>query len=127
MAFVYDLAAATKTIYFNGFVDAYVPLSAPVQSYVVNMTFGCFSVAGDAPTEFFIGYMDQMLYNSRVKNASEILNDATLVFHYPFLATAPLIDSGPNHINGTLEGGAVSIASGIVNQAMNFPTSGSYF
>ena len=68
-----------------------------------------------------------MLYSSRVKNASEILDDATLVAYYGFLSSAPLIDSGPNYINGSWGGGAISITSGIVNQAINFPVNGSYF
>jgi hypothetical protein len=128
MAFVYDVTANKKFIYLNGILEATQNSTGPLQVGSTKMTFGCRTTDGGSSYDsFFTGYMDQMLYNSRIKNASEILDDATLVACFSFLSTAPLIDSGPNYINGSWGGGAVSIASGIINQAIDFPVNGSYF
>lgn len=128
MAFVYDNTANKKFIYLNGVLEASQNGSGPLRVGSTMMTFGCFtSNGGSSYVNYFTGYMDQMLYNSRVKNASEILDDATLVAYYRFLSSAPLIDSSINYINGSWGGGAISTASGITNQAMYFPVNGSYF
>ena len=127
MAFVYDLDAATKTIYLNGVFERVQPNSGLLRVTNVNLTFGCLSVAGGAPVDVFTGLIDQVRYTSRVKNASEILDDATSVISFPFDTATPLIDAGPNYINGTLAGGARSIAGGITGSAIEFPVSGSYF
>ena len=128
MAYVYDATANQKTIYLNGVFEASQNSGGPLRVGSTILNFGCLSSNGALPYgNYYTGYIDQMLYNSRVKNASEILDDATLVAYFRFLSSAPLLDSGPNYINGTMGGGAVSIASGIVNQGINFPSSGSYF
>ena len=128
MAFVYDLSLNKKYLYLNGVFEASQNSIGPLQTSSTIMTFGCLTISGGSPYGgFFTGYIDQMLYNSRIKNASEILDDATLVVYFRFLSTSPLIDSGPNYINGASGGGALSITSGIVNQAINFPVNGSYF
>jgi hypothetical protein len=128
MAFVYDIAANKKSIYLNGVLEATKTSIGPLKGNSTIMTFGCRSNdSGNTYISFFTGFIDQLLYNSRIKNASEILDDATLVAYYRFLSTAPLIDSGPNYINGSWSGGAVSTASGIVDQAIHFPDNESYF
>jgi hypothetical protein len=128
MAFVYDSAANKKYIYLNGIFEATQNSVGPLQVGSIFMTFGCRTITGGAPySNYFTGYIDQILYNSRIKNASEILDDATLVVYYRFLSTAPLIDSGPNYINGSWGGGALSINPGIVDQAIEFRINGSYF
>ena len=128
MAFVYDITASIKYIYLNGVLEATQNSVGPLRVGSTMLTFGCLTGNGGASYgNFYTGYIDQMLYNSRVKNASEILDDASLVVYFRFLSSTPTLDSGPNYINGTLSGGAVSTASGIVNQAINFPTAGSYF
>ncbi len=128
IAFVYDSEANQKYIYINGILEATHNSTGPLQVSSTSLTFGCGMLNGSSPyRNFFTGYIDQVLYNSRVKNASEILDDATLVAYYSFVSTIPLIDSGPNYINGSWGGGSVSTASGVINQAINFPTNGSYF
>jgi hypothetical protein len=53
------------------------------------LTFGCLTTDGGSfYTNYVTGYIDQMLYNSRVKTVSEILDDATLVAYYRFVSTA---------------------------------------
>ena len=127
MAFVHDHDAATKTIYLNGVLEGYQPLSGSLQTTNVNLTIGCESIAGGGPSSFYTGSIDQLRYTSRVKNASEILDDATLVVSFPFDGATPLVDAGPNYINGTLAGGARSITGGIAGSAIEFPVNGSFF
>ncbi|CAF0907873.1 unnamed protein product [Adineta steineri] len=128
MTLIYDLITNKKFIYLNGILEHAQHSNGSLSADFVNLTIGCRKMGkGATYDKFFTGYIDQMLYNSRVKNASEILNDATLVTYHRFLSNASLMDSGPNYINGSWGGGAVSIPSGIVNQAIDFPTNGSYF
>ncbi|CAF1040312.1 unnamed protein product [Adineta ricciae] len=128
LAFVYDDTSKKRFMYRNGILEATQVVMAPLQTASTNVVFGCrTTIDGNSYKYPFVGYMDQVLYNSRMKNASEILNDATLVFYFPFRSSTPLIDSGPNLINGSWGNGAASIASGVVDQAVNFSVSGSYF
>ncbi|CAF1199310.1 unnamed protein product [Adineta ricciae] len=128
MTFIYDYAANQKLIYLDGVFEDFQTSKGALEANSTFMTFGCRTTnGGSAYTNFFIGYIDQVLYNSRVKNASEVLDDTTLVIHFRFLSTAPLTDSGPNHINGSWDGGAVSTPSRIVDQAIDLTLNGSYF
>ncbi|CAF1199225.1 unnamed protein product [Adineta ricciae] len=128
MTFIYDYAANQKLIYLDGVFEGFQTSKGALEANSTFMTFGCRTTnGGTAYTNFFTGYIDQVLYNSRVKNASEVLDDATLVIHFWFLSTAPLTDSGPNHINGNWGGGAVSTPSGIVDQGIDLTVNGSYF
>ena len=128
MAFVYDLASNRKFIYLDGVLEIAQNSIGPLRVGSTILTFGCLTTNNGASYNgYFTGYLDQMLYNSRFTNASEILDDATLVAYYRFLSSAPLVDSGPNSITCSSGGGAVSTSSGIVNQGMNFPVNGAYF
>ncbi|UJR11146.1 hypothetical protein I4U23_015327 [Adineta vaga] len=128
IALVYDMVMNRKVIYLNGILEHAQYSYGSLQTALVNLTFGCRTMnKGISYDKFFTGYIDQIIYNSRIKNASEILNDATLVVHHRFLSIAPLIDSSSNYINGSWGGSTISISSGIVNQAIDFPTNGSYF
>ena len=128
MAFVYDSTGNKKFIYLNGILEGTQNSSGSLQVTSTMLTFGCQTINnGSSYRNHFSGYIDQMLYTSRIKSVNEILDDASLVFYYRFLSSDLLIDSGPNNINGTLGGGAVSISSGVVNQAINLPTNESYF
>lgn len=69
-----------------------------------------------APNSFFDGCLDSIEYLARGKNASEILDDATLVVNLPF-DNSNLLDKGPLSINGT--GANFSYSSlGRVNMAL---------
>jgi hypothetical protein len=128
MAFVYDSDTNNKYIYLNGVLEVTQNSSGSLQVNPTILTFGCVTLNGSTSYQnFFTGYIDQIFYTSRSKNATEILDDATLVAQYSFLSIAPLIDSGPNYINGSWGGGAVSTNLGIVNQAINFTVNGAYF
>jgi len=68
------------------------------------------------PNNFFDGYLDSIAYFGHAKNATEILNDATLVAFLPF-DTNSLLDSGPLKINGTGTN-YLFTSSGRVNNAL---------
>ncbi|CAF1326008.1 unnamed protein product [Rotaria sordida] len=72
----------------------------------------------------FNGYIDNVRYESRAKNSTEIQNDATLQVYYSFDSSS-LTDGGPNGINGTAYSGSLSTTTGRVNQAIQF-NSGPY-
>lgn len=127
MAFVYDQDAATKTIYLNEVLEGYQSYSNSLQTTNINLTSGCESIAGGAPASFNTGSIDQVRCTTRVKNASEILDDAALVVSFPFDVATPLADVGPNYISGTLPGGAIQITGGIAGSTIVFPVSGSFF
>ena len=77
-----------------------------------------------APNSFFDGCLDSLEYLTRVKNASEILNDATLVAYLSFDGNS-LLDRGPLGINGTGSNYAY-MTSGRVNNALNLPNTSSF-
>lgn len=77
---------------------------------------------------FFNGYIDQLQISFNVaKTAAQILDDATLVAHYPMdCATFPAWDAGPNQMPAT----AVALISGDggrVRQSYLFSSNSSYF
>lgn len=69
-------------------------------------------------------YIDEVLLTMRAKNASEILDDATLVCWYSF-DNDLYFDSGPLHLKGTAVN--VTLVAGKVNQAISFFSDSSYY
>ena len=101
-AFVYDYSSTTEYLYLDGILDCYKTPAVPFLATEGNITIGAipYRVSGH-----WKGYMDQVSYTPRAKNASEISWDATLVAYYSFDDTTRLdLDSGPNGINGVSEG-----------------------
>lgn len=76
------------------------------------------------PNSFFDGCLDSLSYISKAKNATEILDDATLVANLQFDGYL-LLDSGPLGINGTGSSFAY-ISSGRLNQALSLTGTSSY-
>jgi hypothetical protein len=75
---------------------------------------------------FFCRRIDQFTISAGVaRNACQILNDATLVVHYPFDTTGTFNDYGVNLCNG-VSSGITTISAGRVNQAISFPLTTSY-
>ncbi|CAF0812951.1 unnamed protein product [Rotaria sordida] len=66
----------------------------------------------------FNGYIDNVRFEARTKNSTEILDDATLHVYYSF-DDGSLTDNGPNGINGTASG-RLSSTTGRVNQGLQF-------
>lgn len=100
-AFVYNYGTKTQSIYLNGNLDCFKNESGPFQGNSSMTTIGAIDRTNDAihPSKYWSGYIDQVLYVSRIKSAAEILSDATLVAYHSF-DNVFLFDSGPNKING---------------------------
>lgn len=99
LTFIYDNSTGTQKIYIDGNSECNNTPSAPLQ--VTNLTFVPITLgfAPLAPPYYFDGLIDQLTLVKFVKNASEILNDATLMAWYRFDQYL-FIDSGPNEIHG---------------------------
>ncbi|CAF1572593.1 unnamed protein product, partial [Didymodactylos carnosus] len=124
IACVYDYNLTAQIVYVNGILDGFASPSGPYQGTSGLFEIGIATVNYNVANNPFNGYMDQVLFTPRAKNATEILNDATLSAYYSFDGSLYL-DSGPLWINGT--GVSVTSTTGRVNQALSFATSNSYF
>ncbi len=131
-AFVYDYSLNVKSIYLNGILDAISTASGVTPSISAylgtsgNVTIGAVSIFSTA--NYWNGLLDQMTITNRVKTSCELLNDASLVAHFPF--DNNYNDIGPNSMTGTITlqaNSGVSWVSGQVNQALNINSSHSYF
>ncbi|CAF2032218.1 unnamed protein product [Rotaria magnacalcarata] len=93
-----------------------------VSEWLNALTIGTTSI--QVPNNFFDGCLDSIAYVSRAKNASEVLNDATLVAYLSF-DSSTLLDSGPLLINGTGTNYSYT-SSGRVNAGVKLSGNSSY-
>jgi hypothetical protein len=120
LAYIYNYASNTMSLYVNGYLDTNCTAVSPFQGTPnASLYIGGIS----SLTMYYLGLIDQLSLVTRVKNASEILETATLVIYYSF-DNQSLLDSGPNLINGT--GINTDFAIGHVNKAIAFNTTPSY-
>ncbi|CAF1208575.1 unnamed protein product [Didymodactylos carnosus] len=124
IACIYDYNLTNQIVYVNGLLDGSYAPSGPYQGTSGIFEIGTATVSYGVAANPFNGYMDQVLFTPRAKNATEILNDATLTAYYSF-DSGSYLDSGSLWINGT--GTSVTSTTGRVNQALSFATSLSYF
>ncbi|CAF1612999.1 unnamed protein product [Rotaria magnacalcarata] len=120
VACVYDFATQAQQVWLNGYVDG-SHICSPYNGSQGQTTIG--ASFHSSTHAIFNGYIDNVRYEARAKNSTEILNDASLSVYHSFDGGS-LNDSGPNDINGTVSG-SLPITSGRVNQALQF-ASGSY-
>ncbi|CAF4923209.1 unnamed protein product, partial [Rotaria sp. Silwood1] len=120
VACVYDSTAMTKQVWLDGNLDGTHSASA-YNGLWGNTTIGATFQLGSVSA--FNGYIDNVRFEARTKNSTEILNDATLHVYYSF-DSGSLTDNGPNGINATAYG-TLSTITGRVNQALQF-NSGPY-
>jgi hypothetical protein len=130
VAYVYDLTALTQSIYLNGQLDGILSSSDIFQSNASQMWIGASPYMNSYPNPS--GYIDQMIIVPRVKDANELLDEATLVVYYKF--DNSFVDSGPNQIQNGSGTNVIFDPNGRVNQALLidshysfFQTSGFYF
>jgi hypothetical protein len=131
VAYVYDRSAPKQLVYLNGILDG---SRVPSGSYTGNASQ---IVLGAVPSITFVtvhsGVMENLIFVSYVKNASEILDEATLVAYYSF--DGSYIDSGPNNINNSMSVSTTFDLNGRFNQALlinsqnlsYFQTTGFYY
>ena len=113
LTFVYDVSLLTQFTYIDGVPDCNHTSSLPLaisSPTPIPLTIG---VTYPLAPFFFDGLIDQVALFGHAKNATEILDDATLVLHYSF-DTNSLEDLGPNKMiatmrNGTFSNGSLSL------------------
>ncbi|CAF1263237.1 unnamed protein product [Adineta ricciae] len=120
---VYDYPSRTQAVYLNGYQDGIHTSADPYLGTVGAITIGMFNDSTNA-VQAFDGYIDEVSLTMRSKNATEILNDATLTTYHSF-DSIPFVDSGPLAL-GVIASG-VNLVTGRVNQSLNFTTNSSYY
>ncbi|CAF2090316.1 unnamed protein product [Rotaria magnacalcarata] len=121
MPYIYDYSTLTQNAYVDGVLDGSNSPRGPYKGTVGNMTIGTNRVF--FPNNYWDGCLDQISYFSRVKNATEVLSDATLTVAYSFNDT--LLADGPLGINGTGINFAYT-ASGRISTGLNLLITVSY-
>ncbi|CAF4165438.1 unnamed protein product, partial [Adineta steineri] len=123
IAFVYDYRSRSQMVYLNGNQDCYRSPAGPYKGVSGAINIGTY-LDYDHTLQCFNGYIDQVSLTMRAKSASEILDDATLTTWHSF-DIIPLQDSVPLGLIVTTND--VTLATGKVNQALNFNSSSSYY
>jgi hypothetical protein len=131
VAYVYDRSAPQQLVYLNGILDGSRMPSAPYTGNASQIALGAIPLITEISVH--TGLIDNLIFVSYVKNASEILNEATLVAYYSF--DGSYIDSGPNNINNITGVSTTFDLNGRFNQALlinsqnlsYFQTTGFYY
>ena len=124
IAFVYNYQTKQQILYINGVQDSIRSSVQPYQGQSGNITIGSTQVY--LTTNFFNGYIDNVIITTRAKSANEILGDASLMAYYSFDLPYQNFDNGPSGLNATSLN--TGIVTGRINQAMRFTgTTTSYF
>ncbi|CAF2944210.1 unnamed protein product, partial [Rotaria sp. Silwood2] len=97
VAFVYNYPLRQQILYLNGVKVGLHSSAGPLVITSGPIAIGAADSSG--AYDSFNGYIDQVYLITRAKDASELLDDATLVTWHSF--NGSYIDSGPNGINGT--------------------------
>ncbi|CAF3658766.1 unnamed protein product [Rotaria socialis] len=122
VAYIYDYSTQTQFVYVNGYLDNSRSSAGPYQGISGALTIG--TTSAQVSNNFFDGCLDSVAYVSRAKNASEVLDDATLVAYLSFDSNS-LLDSGPLLINGTGTNYSYT-SSGRVNAGISLSGNASY-
>lgn len=131
VAYVYHRSTSTQLVYVNGKLDNSRTTTAGYQGSVTQVRIG--SVPSMTWASIYNGLIDRMIFVPRVKNASELLDEATLVAYYPF--DGSFTDLGPNHMNNTFQQATVFESNGYFQQSLRiyspgnpcFRTTGFYY
>ncbi len=130
-AYVYDRSALQQLVYLNGILDGSRKTTAPYTGNASQIVLGAIPLL--TGNSFHIGLIENLIFVSYVKNASELLDEATLVAYYSF--DGSYVDSGPNNINNITSVSTTFDLNGRVNQALRinlqnlsyFQTTGFYY
>ena len=123
VAYVYNKSTSTQFIYLNGNLDG-SRISAALKTNSTFIRLG--PILSIQQTNYEDGYIDRLLFVSNARNASDILNEATLVAYYTF--DNSFNDSGPNSINSTTQLSTAFYQNGRFNEALMINSSNtSYF
>ncbi len=116
VAFVYNSQTQQQILYLNGVQDSINYNVAAYQGKNGSIQIGSTEVY--SATNYFTGYIDNVMVTTRAKLSTEILRDASVVVYYSFDLPSPNVDGGPNRLNGTAN--YTVTTTGRVNQAMRF-------
>jgi hypothetical protein len=130
-AYVYDRSALQQLVYLNGILDGSRKTNAPYTGNASQIVLGAIPLTSS--TTFHSGLMENLIFVSYAKNASQILYEATLVAYYSF--DGSYVDSGPNNISNITSVSTTFDLNGRFNQALMinsqnssyFQTTGFYF
>jgi hypothetical protein len=114
IAFVYNYQTQQQILYVNGVQDTIKSNAQPYQGQNGSIRVG--STETYLITNYFTGYIDNLLVTTQAKSAAEILSDASLFAYYSFDSPNSNLDSGPNGLNGTSI--STITVTGRVNEAM---------
>jgi hypothetical protein len=131
VAYVYDRSAPQQLVYLNGILDGSRIPNAPYTGNTSQIVLGAIPLA--TVVTVHSGLMENLIFVSYVKNASELLDEATLVAYYSFDGSC--IDSGLNNINNISTVSTTFDLNGRFNQALMinsqnlsyFQTTGFYY
>ncbi|CAF4212978.1 unnamed protein product [Rotaria socialis] len=126
VAWVFDYTNRIRHIYLNGYISATTTNTGYLNVANRVVSVGSCPIGGSSPAQvYYSGYLDHFTIATRVKTACEILQDATLVFFYPFENS--VTDQGPNLLVGSLSNSGTSYVSGYTGNALQLSTTGAYF
>jgi hypothetical protein len=124
VAYVYNRSISKQLVYLNENLDGNRNSSNPYAGNTSQIILGPLPTFGG--TQFHNGFIDKITFVSRVKNSSELLDEATLVAYYPF--DGSYVDFGPNNINNITSKSVMFDSAGRFNQALLInSTNSSYF
>jgi len=131
VAYVYDQSVSEQIVYLNGNLDGSRTSTGSYEGNASQIILGPIILLTVA--NFQSGYIDKLIFVSRVKNATELLDEATLVAYYPF--DDSYFDAGPNTIDHIVNVSTTFDSAGIINQALvidslnlsYFQTTGFYY
>ena len=118
VAFVYDYSTTSKIVYLDGKIVCENATSLPYEGSNASICIGARCTTSAWPWN---GCIDELSFVHRAKNASEIIDDATLVVHYSFDdAGNSTLDSGPLGINAMVGNNIYSQSNGYMSRCLLF-------
>jgi hypothetical protein len=124
VAYVYDRSTSQQLVYLNGNLDGNRTTLSSYNGNASQLVFGAVPLFPSVTCRN--GYVEKLIFVSRVKNGSELLDEATLVAYYPF--DGSYVDAGPNSMDNTINVSTTFASGGRFNQALVFnSTNSSYF
>jgi hypothetical protein len=124
VAYVFDATTSNQTIYYNGYLYSIHSVGKPVANYddYIRTAIIGYGYWYNNAADYYDGIIDQMTFSFRMRNTSDILNEATLLSHYIFERPAALFyDSGPNAVEGS------GVLCESINGSLGLITNNSYF
>ncbi|UJR11988.1 hypothetical protein I4U23_016166 [Adineta vaga] len=120
IACVYDVNSQEQLVYVNGILDGSHKNSTAFLAYNATSTIGTTYNNGFNTPCYFDGMIDQLsITQNYAKNASTVLDDATLTAYFSFDSPSDFsCDNGPNFLNGTYNN--VSSVTGRLGNAIAF-------